>query len=183
MKRSFGKLLPASLAALVLASFAPYNDAAAARGGGGRGGGGGGGGARAAGGGAGGGGGGGARAAGAGAGGARQSAQVDNSKADARTNNVRSTSVNNVNVDRDVNVNVEGHRGCCGGWDNDYHPVATAAAVSAGVAVTSAVVGSLVRSVPPSCVPVNYGGMVYQQCGSTWYQPQGSQYVVVNPPY
>ncbi len=180
MKRSFGKLFPASLAALVLASFAiaPYADAAAARGGGG----GGGGGARA----AGGGGGGGARAAGAGGGAARQNAQIDNSKADARTNNVRSTSVNNVNnvnVDRDVNVNVEGHGGCCGGWDNDYHPVATAAAVSAGVAVTSAVVGSLVRSVPPSCVPVNYGGMVYQQCGSTWYQPQGSQYVVVNPPY
>src|SRR4029077_3332999 len=156
MKRSFGKLLPASLAALVLASFAmaPYADAAAARGGGGGGGGGargggggGGGGARAAGG-----GGGGARAAGAGGGAARQSAQVDNSKADARTNNVRSSSVNNVNVDRDVNVNVEGHGGCCGGWDNDYHPVATAAAVSAGVAVTSAVVGSLVRSVPPSCV-------------------------------
>ena len=49
MKRSFGKLLLASLAALVLASFAmvPYADAAAARGGGG----GGGGGARAAGGG------------------------------------------------------------------------------------------------------------------------------------
>ena len=176
MKRSFGKLLMGSLAAFVLASFAmaPYADAAAARGGGG----GGGGGARAAGG-----GGGGARAAGAGGGGARQSAQVDNSKADARTNNVRSSSVNNVNVDRDVNVNVEGHGGCCGGWDNDYHPVAAAAAVCTAVAVTSAVVGSMVRSVPPSCVPVNYGGMVYQQCGSTWYQPQGSQYVVVNPPY
>jgi hypothetical protein len=179
MKRSFGKLLPASLAALVLASFAmaPYADAAAARGGGG----GGGGGARAAGG-----GGGGARAAGASGGGARQSAQVNNSQADARTNNVRSTSVNNVNnvnVNRDVHVNVEGHGGCCGGWDNDYHPVAAAAAVTAGVAVTSAIVGSMVRSVPASCVPVNYGGMVYQQCGSTWYQPQGSQYVVVNPPY
>jgi hypothetical protein len=173
MKRSFGKLLMGSLAAFVLASFAmaPYVDAAAARGGGG--GGGGGGGARAAGG-----GGGGARAAGAGGGG-RQSAQVDNSKADARSNNVRSTSVNNVNVERNVDVNVEGH----GGWDNDYHPVATAAAVGSAVAVTSAVVGSMVRSVPPSCVPVNYGGMVYQQCGSTWYQPQGSQYVVVNPPY
>jgi hypothetical protein len=170
MMRPFGKLLPASLAALVLTSFsiAPDADAAAARGGGG-------GGARAAG------GGGGARAGGGG--GARQSAQVDNSRADTRTNNVRSTSVNNVNVDRDVNVNVEGHGGCCGGWDNDYHPVAAAAAISAGVAVTSAVVGSLVQSVPPSCVPVNYGGMVYQQCGSTWYQPQGSQYVVVNPPY
>ena len=74
--------------------------------------------------------------------------------------------------------------GCCGGgWDNDYHPVATAAAIGATVAVTSAIVGSMVQSVPPSCVPVNYGGMVYQQCGSTWYQPQGPQYIVVNPPY
>jgi hypothetical protein len=170
MMRPFGKLLPASLAALILTSFsiAPDADAAAARGGGG-------GGARAAG------GGGGARAGGGG--GARQSAQVDNSRADTRTNNVRSTSVNNVNVERDVNVNVEGHGGCCGGWDNDYHPVATAAAVGSAIAVTSAVVGSMVRSVPPNCVPVNYGGMVYQQCGNTWYQPQGSQYVVVNPPY
>jgi hypothetical protein len=32
-------------------------------------------------------------------------------------------------------------------------------------------------------VPVSYGGIVYQQCGSTWCQPQGSQYVVFNPPY
>lgn len=173
MKRSFGKFLLASLAALVLASFAmaPVAEAAAA---GGRGGGGG---SRA-------GGSGGTRTGAAGGGGgARQSAQINNSTADARTNNVRSTSVNNVNVERNVDVNVEGHGGCCGGWDNDYHPVATAAAVSGAVAVTSAVVGSIVRSVPPSCVPVNYGGMVYQQCGSTWYQPQGSQYVVVNPPY
>ena len=169
MKRSFGKYFLTSLAALVLATFAlaPYADAAGgARGGGG---------ARAAGG-----GGGSARAQSAG--GARQTQQVNNSRADARTNNVRSGSVNNVNVDRNVNVNVEGH-GCCGGWDNDYHPVATAAAVSATVAMTSAVIGSMVNSVPPSCVPVNYGGMVYQQCGGTWYQPQGSQYVVVNPPY
>jgi hypothetical protein len=170
MKRSFGKLLSASVAALVLASFAiaPYADAAA---GGGRGGGGGGGGRA-----AGGGGGGGARAAGGGGG--RQGAQVNNSKADARTNNVRSSSTNNVNVDRDVNVNVEG-----GGWDNDYHPGARAAAVGTAVAVTSAVIGSRVSAVPANCVPVNYGGMVYQQCGSTWYQAQGSQYVVVNPPY
>lgn len=54
-----------------------------------------------------------------------------------RTNNVRSTRVNNVNVNRNVNVNVNNR----GGWDNDYHPVATAAAVTAGVAVTAAVVG------------------------------------------
>jgi len=178
MKRSFGNSLSASLAALILASFAmsPYADAA--RGGGG-------------GGGRGGGGGGGAHAGGGGGGGGRQ-AQASNSRADARTNDVRGTSVNNVNntnrntnvnnVNVNRNVNVEG--GCCNnGWDNDYHPVARAAAVGATVAVTSAVIGSMVQTVPASCVPVNYGGMVYQQCGSTWYQPQGSQYVVINAPY
>ena len=114
-----------------------------------------------------------------GGGGQWQGAQAYNSRADARTNDVRSNSGNNVNVERNVNVNVDNH----GGWDNDYHPVARAAAVGATVAVTSTVIGSMVQSVPPNCVPVNYGGMVYQQCGGTWYQPQGPQYVVVNPPY
>jgi hypothetical protein len=136
------------------------------------------------------GGGGGQRAA-AKAGGGGGGRQVDNSRRDARSTNVRSTSVNNVsnrntnvNVNKNVNVDVDRRGGCCGGgWDNDYHPIATAAAVTATVAVTSAVVGSIVRSVPPNCVPVNYGGMIYQQCGSTWYQPQGGQYVVINPPY
>ena len=118
--------------------------------------------------------------------------QATNAHADKRTNEVRNTSVNNVNVNnnnvnvnKNVNVNVQGNNnGCCNnGWDNDYHPIATAAAVTATVAVTSAIIGSMVNSVPPSCVPVNYGGMVYQQCGSTWYQSQGPQYIVVNPPY
>jgi hypothetical protein len=35
--------------------------------------------------------------------------------------------------------------------------------------------GSMVRTVPAGCVPVNCSGMVYQQCGSTWYQPRGAQ--------
>ena len=186
MTKSFCKLFLAPVTVLALASFAMV-PIAEARGGGGGGGHAGGGGARA-------GGGGGAHAGGgshaagggarAGGGGAKQ---VNNSNRDVRANNVRSSSVNNVNntnvnVNRNVNVNASG--GCCGGgWDNDYHPVATAAAVTATVAVTSAVIGSMVRSVPANCVPVNYGGMVYQQCGSTWYQPQGSQYVVINPPY
>jgi len=165
MKKSFSKLILSPLTVLVLASFA-MAPVAEARGGGG-------GGMRA-------GGGGGAHAGG----GARQ---VNNSHTDVRANDVRSTSVNNVNnrnvnvnANRNVNVNVDNHRG---GWDNDYHPVATAAAVTAAAVVTSAVVGSMVRTVPAGCVPVNYGGMIYQQCGSTWYQPQGSQYVVINPPY
>ncbi len=127
-------------------------------------------------------GGGGARASSGG--GAKQKKQVNNSKQDKRTNNVRNTSVNNVNnsvnVNKNVNVNVDNDRH---GWDNDYHPVATAAAVTATVAVTSAVIGSIVNAPPPGCRPVNYGGIVYQQCGSTWYMPQGAQFVVVNPPY
>ena len=164
MRKSFSRLFLAPLTVLVLASFA-LAPIAEARGGG-RGGGG---------------------HAGAGGGGHRQ---VNNSHRDVRANNVRNTSVNrvnnrntNVNVNRNVNVNAN-RGGCCGGgWDNDYHPVATAAAVTATVAVTAAVVGSIVRTVPAGCVPVNYAGMVYQQCGTTWYQPQGSQYVVIDPPY
>lgn len=156
MRKSFSRLFLAPLTVLVLASFA-LAPIAEARGGG-RGGGG--------------------------------HRQVNNSHRDVRANNVRNTSVNrvnnrntNVNVNRNVNVNAN-RGGCCGGgWDNDYHPVARAAAVTATVAVTAAVVGSIVRTVPAGCVPVNYGGMVYQQCGTTWYQPQGSQYVVIDPPY
>jgi hypothetical protein len=178
MKTSFGKMIATPVALLMLVSFAVMPVAEArdgARGGGG------GAAARS--------GGGGERAGGGGR-------QVDSSKVDARANNVRNTSVNNVNSSRSTsssrntnvnvnkNVNVDVDRGCCGGgWDNDYHPVATAAAVTATVAVTSAVIGSIVNRPPANCVPVNYGGMIYQQCGSTWYQPQGSQYVVVNPPY
>jgi hypothetical protein len=157
MKNSFSRLFLAPLAVLVLGSvaLAPLAEAAGKKGGGG----------------------------------AKPKAHVNNSKKDVRTNNVRNTSVNNVNnkvnVNKNVNVNVNNNRGgCCNnGWDNDYHPIATAVAVTATVAVTSAIVGSIVNAPPPGCVPVNYGGMIYQQCGSTWYQSQGQQYVVINPPY
>jgi hypothetical protein len=175
MRKSMSSVLASAVAAVVLGSLAlaPVAEAAGDRKGGGaaaRGGGGGGG-------------GGGARAGGGG--GAKARPQVDNSRKDARTNNVRGSSVNNVNnnVNVNKNVNVDVDRGGCCGWDNDYHPVATAAAVTATVAVTSAIVGSIVNAPPPGCVPVNYGGIIYQQCGSTWYQPQGTQYVVINPPY
>jgi len=168
MKDAYSKKFVTSLVLVVLAGFVMAPVAEAARGGGGgeRGGGGvhGGGAAK------------------------REAPQANNSRADTRTNNVRNTSVNNVNnvnVNKNVNVNVNNsNNNCCNnGWDNDYHPVATAAAVTATVAVTSAIIGSMVRTVPPNCVPVNYGGMVYQQCGTTWYQPQAGQYVVINPPY
>jgi hypothetical protein len=180
MTYAFGKVSMVCATALVLAASGWVPSAQARPGGGGMGGGRAGGGA-------------GGQLAAANAGGGGGGHQINNSRTDVRANNVRSNSVNsvnnvnvnrnvNINSNRNVNVNVDNHGGCCG-WDNDYHPVATAAAVTATVAVTSAVVGSIVRSVPPNCAPVNYGGMVYQQCGGTWYQPQGSQYVVVNAPY
>ena len=123
----------------------------------------------------------------AGGGGGASSMQANSSRADARTRDVRSASVNNVNssrsvdrstsmdVSRDVDIDVDAdhHHG---GWD---HPVAGAVVVGATVAA----IGSMVATVPAGCVPVNYGGVVYQQCGSTWYAPEGSQFVVVNPPY
>ncbi len=66
------------------------------------------------------------------------------------------------------------------GWN---HPVGTAVAVGA----TAAVVGSIIYSLPPSCTMVQSGGVTYQRCGSTWYQPRYSgssvQYVVVTSPY
>ncbi|MFT3849020.1 MAG: hypothetical protein QM739_10135 [Propionivibrio sp.] len=173
MKTSLKKLFVAPLAVLALASFVTVPVAEAARGGGG---------------------GRGAELRGGGGGGARAGGrQVDNRRADARTNDVRSRSANsvnanrnfnasrnvNVNSSRNVNIDVDNHGCCGGGWDNDYHPIAAAAAITA----TAAVIGSMVRTVPANCVPVNYGGVVYQQCGGTWYQPQGGQYVVIHPPY
>lgn len=103
-----------------------------------------------------------------------------------RNTNVSTANVNrntNVNVNRNTNVNVNvesgygyGHNGCC------YHPVAAATAV----AVTAAVIGSMVHTLPPACTVVNVNGVTYQQCGSTWYQPQFSgtstTYVVVAAP-
>jgi hypothetical protein len=88
--------------------------------------------------------------------------------------NVNANINRNVNVNRDIDVDVD-HR-----WN---HPVGTAMAVAA----TAAVIGSIVYSLPPSCSMTQIGGVTYQQCGSTWYQPRyaGSsvQYVVVNSPY
>jgi hypothetical protein len=110
-----------------------------------------------------------------------------NRAANANVNRNVSGSVNrdvnvnrNVNIDRDVDVSVR--RDYYDGWDDHWHPGAAAAAVTA----TAMVVGSMVRTLPPSCSTVVVNGVSYSQCGSTWYLPQYSgttvQYVVVNAP-
>ncbi len=68
-------------------------------------------------------------------------------------------------------------------WD---HPFWDAAAFTAGVAVTSAVIGSVVYSLPVDCSTVIVNGLGYQRCDNAWYQPRYSgttvQYVVVDAP-
>jgi hypothetical protein len=90
-----------------------------------------------------------------------------------------------LNVDWDADVDVD-HR--YGGWGYGccYHPAATAAAATAAAITTAAVIGSVVHSLPPSCEAISVNGLTYQQCGSTWYQPEFSgstiNYIVVNAP-
>lgn len=61
-------------------------------------------------------------------------------------------------------------------------------AVAAGVAVgaAAAAIGSVAYALPAGCSAVEVNGIVYQQCGSVWYQPRyagnGVSYVVVARP-
>ncbi|MDM0110605.1 hypothetical protein QTI66_00505 [Variovorax sp. J22R133] len=121
---------------------------------------------------------------------ARQVAGNTRTSVNHNANVNRNTNANvnrntNVNANRNVNVNTNRHVDVDVDVDRHYHPVATAAVATAAVATTAAVVGSIVRTLPPSCSQVNMGGVVYQQCGGVYYQPQyvGTQvqYVVVNP--
>jgi hypothetical protein len=102
----------------------------------------------------------------------------------SRSANVNRNQNVNVNVNRNVDVDVHGRGGYYGGCC--YHPVARAAAVTATVAATAVVVGSIVSTLPPNCTTIVANGISYRQCGSTWYQPQisgsSTTYVVVNPP-
>ena len=106
----------------------------------------------------------------------------NNNRNNNRITNVSGNDVN-INVDRNVRYDDHHHHhDHWDDWDDDWHPWATAAAVT----MTAAVIGSIVASIPPDCSTVIVNGISYSQCGSTWYQPQyyGSsvQYVVVNPP-
>jgi len=105
-----------------------------------------------------------------------------------KTNNYnRNTNINhntNVNVNRHVDVHNDYHGG---GYYHDHDDgIGVGGAIAIGVA--GMMVGSMITAaaLPPSCSSVFVNGISYQQCGSTWYQPQysGTQvnYIVVNPP-
>ena len=53
---------------------------------------------------------------------------------------------------------------------------------TAGRCATRMAAGAIIRSLPSGCPPVMVGAVRYYSCGGSWYQSQGSQYVVVAPP-
>ncbi|HEU4454738.1 MAG TPA: hypothetical protein VFR81_16840 [Longimicrobium sp.] len=101
-----------------------------------------------------------------------------------------------INIDRDINVNRDIDINAHGGWYDDHdgcceHPWAAAAVVADVAATTAAVntalaIGSVVNTLPATCVSEVIGGVVYENCGGTWYAPRfegtGTTYVVVAPP-
>lgn len=111
----------------------------------------------------------------------QSSRSVTKSQTSIRKTNVNVKSNKSTNVNVNVNNSNNHHGGCC--YHNNHNPVATAVAVTA----TAIVVGSIVNSVPAGCTTVLVNGFAYQQCGSTWYQPQiagtTTTYMVVNSPY
>ena len=106
----------------------------------------------------------------------------------ANVNRNANANVNrNVNVNQNTNVNVNRNVNVSGGYYGpNYHSGPSVAGVVAATVVTAAVVGSVVRTLPPSCSTVYANGFAYQNCGGTYYQPQyqGSNvtYIVVNQP-
>jgi hypothetical protein len=77
-----------------------------------------------------------------------------------------------------------------GNWDNDDNDflefVGKTAAITAGVSVVSAVIGSTVKDKPSDCQQSMSNGQVYMNCNGTWYQPVQAggqtQYQVIAPP-
>jgi hypothetical protein len=71
--------------------------------------------------------------------------------------------------------------------DDDFLEfVGKTAAVTAGVAAVTAVIGSVVNKKPDDCQEQMSGGQVYLYCNGAWYQPVAAggqtQYQVVAPP-
>lgn len=71
-------------------------------------------------------------------------------------------------------------------WDDDDNDflefVGKTAAVTAGVSVVSAVIGSVVADKPDDCEPISVGGQQYLNCNGVAYQQVQGGYQVVAPP-
>ena len=75
-------------------------------------------------------------------------------------------------------------------WDNDDDDflefVGKTAAITAGVSVVAAVIGSQTNQKPSGCQESVSNGQLYMYCNGNWYQPiqngSSTSYQVVNPP-
>lgn len=130
--------------------------------------------------------GGGAAANRPGAGGGGQYNRGSGNRVDGSGNRVNggNNRVNNGNINVGNNVNFDGGDWDHGwDWDDNYHPIAAGVAFGTAAAVTSAAIGSMYYSLPPSCSP--YAGSYYY-CGGIYYEPryEGDKvvYVVVDQP-
>jgi hypothetical protein len=71
-------------------------------------------------------------------------------------------------------------------WDDDDNDflefVGKTAAITAGVSVVTAVIGSVSNEKPDNCQPVNANGRSYLYCNGTYYEQVSQGYQVVAPP-
>lgn len=116
----------------------------------------------------------------------RANANRPNASGNTNVGNGNRTNINtgDVNISRDVDIDVDNGWGCCNsGWGGFY----AGAVVGATVATASAWrLGAYYSTLPANCVLVYRGTVTYYQCGTYWYQPAYSgmtvTYVAVKAP-
>lgn len=129
----------------------------------------------------------------------RPSGQQANRNQQVNRNNAKKKGGNNVVAGNTVVVNKGNNNGGNAGrgyydngryhdndWDNDDDDflefVGKTAAITAGVSVVAAVIGSTTSDKPDDCQPVSSNGVAYLYCNGTYYQQVSNGYTVVSPP-
>lgn len=121
--------------------------------------------------------------------GSRTNANRPNSGGNTNIGNGNRTNINtgDVNISRDVDIDVDNGWGCCHGDYNGWGGFYAGAVVGATVASATAWrLGAYYSTLPANCVLVYRGTVSYYQCGTYWYQPMYSgmtvTYVAVKAP-
>jgi hypothetical protein len=82
----------------------------------------------------------------------------------------RETNIDRGDINIDNDIDIDGGDWDNGwDWDDNYHPIARGVAWGTAAAVTSAVVGSMIYSLPGGCSPYYTS---YYYCNGVYYQPQ-----------
>jgi hypothetical protein len=65
---------------------------------------------------------------------------------------------------------------------HNAYPYSGGAVAVGAAAATAIAIGTVVRSLPPSCSTVVVDGVTYHRCSGTYYAPRGGEWVVVEAP-